>query len=152
MGAEARLAELGITLPPAPTPAGSYVPVNRSGHLIFTAGQIPTTDGQVSHRGVVGADVDLETANQAARVCALNGLAAVRKELGSLDGIEKVVKVTGFVNSAPGFTDQPKVVNGASDFLIEVFGDAGLHARSAVGVAGLPLGVCVEVEFIFQVK
>ncbi|MEN8150095.1 MAG: RidA family protein [Planctomycetota bacterium] len=152
MSAEARLAELGITLPEAPTPAGSYVPVNRTGNLVFTAGQIPTTDGAISHRGVVGADVDLETANAAARVCTLNGLAAVRKALGSLDEIEKVVKVTGFVSSAPGFTDQPKVINGASDFLLEVFGDAGLHARSAVGVAGLPLGVCVEVEFIFQVK
>lgn len=152
MGAEARLAELGITLPAAPTPAGSYVPVNRTGNLLFTAGQIPTTDGKISHQGVVGADVDLETANAAARVCALNGLAAVRKELGSLDRIVRVVKVTGFVRSAPGFTDQPKVVNGTSDFLLEVFGDAGLHARSAVGVSELPLGVCVEVEFIFEVE
>ena len=148
MGAESRIEELEITLPPAPTPAGSYVPVKRTGNLVFTAGQIPTTDGKISHQGVVGADVDIETAQEAARICTLNGLAAVRKELGSLDRIVSVVKVNGFVNSAPGFTDQPKVVNGASDFLIEVFGDAGYHARAAVGVAGLPLGVCVEVEFL----
>ena len=152
MSAEAKLAELGITLPAAPTPAGSYVPVRRTGNLLFTAGQIPTTDGKVSHQGVVGADVDLGTANEAARVCALNGLAAVRRELGSLDRIVSVVKVTGFVRSAPGFTDQPKVVNGTSDFLIEVFGEAGKHARSAVGVSELPLGVCVEVEFVFEVE
>jgi enamine deaminase RidA (YjgF/YER057c/UK114 family) len=151
MGAEAKLAELGLVLPEAYAPAGNYVPVNRAGDLLFTAGQVPSTDGQFSHFGVVGDDVDVEKAYEAARLCALSALAHARRELGTLDAIEKVVKVNGFVRSAPGFTDQPKVVNGASDLLVEVFGEAGKHARSAVGVNELPLGVCVEVEFIFRV-
>jgi len=151
VGAEARLTELGITLPEAYAPAGSYVPVNRTGDLLFTSGQVPVTDGEFSHRGTVGADVDLDTAYEAARLCGLSALAAARRELGSLDRIARVVKVNGFVRSAPGFADQPKVVNGTSDLLIEVFGDRGRHARSAVGVSELPLGVCVEVEFIFEV-
>jgi len=155
MGAEARLTELltkwGIALPEGYAPAGNYVPVNRAGDLIFTAGQVPSTDGEFSHFGTVGDDVDIDTAYEAARLCTLNALGAVRRELGSLDAVTKVVKVNGFVRSAPGFTDQPKVVNGASDLLIEVFGDAGKHARSAVGVNALPMGVCVEIEFVFLV-
>ena len=150
-GAEARLTELGIVLPDAYAPAGNYVPVNRAGDLLYTSGQVPSTDGQFSHFGVVGDDVDIETAYEAARICALSGLAHARRELGSLDAIKKVVKVNGFVRSASGFKDQPKVVNGASDLLVEIFGDAGKHARAAVGVNELPLGVCVEVEFVFLV-
>jgi enamine deaminase RidA (YjgF/YER057c/UK114 family) len=151
MGAEAKLAELGVVLPEAYAPAGNYVPVQRVGDLVYTAGQVPSTDGQFSHFGIVGDDVDVEKAYEAARLCALSALAHVRRELGSLDAVEKVVKVNGYVRSAPGFSDQPKVINGASDLLVEVFGDAGKHARAAVGVSELPLGVCVEVEFIFAV-
>jgi enamine deaminase RidA (YjgF/YER057c/UK114 family) len=151
MSIDARLAELGIELPAASAPAGNYVPVNRTGNLLYTSGQIPVQDGEIVYRGYVGADFDIEPAYAAARLCTLSALAAVRAELGSLDRVAKVVKVTGFVRSSAGFTDQPKVINGASDLLVEIFGDKGRHARAAVGVNELPLGVCVEVEFIFEI-
>ena len=147
MSATARLAELGITLPPVATPAGSYVPAVRTGNLVYTAGQVPVD----APKGKVGADVSAGDAKAAARMCALQALAAVDALVG-LDSIARIVKVVGFVASAPGFTDQPGVINGASDLLGEVFGEAGAHARAAVGVAELPLGVPVEVELIVEVR
>lgn len=144
------LASLGLELPPVPTPAGSYVPATRSGALVFTAGQLPFRDGELLATGRVGDGVSPEVANRAARLCALNALAAAASETGGLDNIRRVVKVTGFVASAPGFNAQPAVINGASDLLGEVFGENGLHARSAVGVAELPLGAPVEVEIVVE--
>jgi enamine deaminase RidA (YjgF/YER057c/UK114 family) len=145
-----RLVELGIPLPPVAPPAGVYLPAVRTGSLVFTAGQVPLVDGTVVATGKVGAGIDAETARQLARICALNALAAVDALVG-LDSVTRVVKVVGFVASAPGFTGQPAVVNGASDLLGEVFGEAGAHARSAVGVAELPLGAPVEVELVVEV-
>jgi enamine deaminase RidA (YjgF/YER057c/UK114 family) len=147
VSATARLAELGIPLPPVATPAGSYVPAVRTGNLVYTSGQVPMD----AAKGKVGAEVSAEDANAAARVCALQALAAVDALVG-LDSVVRVVKVVGFVASAPGFTGQPGVINGASDLLGEVFGEAGAHARSAVGVAELPGGVPVEVELIVEVR
>lgn len=145
-----RLRELGLELPDVAAPAGSYVPATRSGNLIFTAGQVPFVRGELSITGKVGESVSIEDATDAARTCALNALAAAAREAGGLDNIKSIVKVTGFVASASGFTNQPEVINGASDLLGEVFGEAGLHARSAVGVAELPLGAPVEVEIIVE--
>ncbi|PPK65820.1 RidA family protein [Actinokineospora auranticolor] len=150
MSWRARLAELGIDLPPVAAPAGSYVPAVRAGALVFTAGQIPLVDGAVAATGKVGAEVSPEEAQRLARVCALNALAAVDALVG-IDSVVRVVKVVGFVASAGGFTGQPAVLNGASDLLAEVFGEVGRHARSAVGVAELPLGVPVEVELVVEV-
>ena len=151
MGAwKERLAELGVTLPPVAPPVAAYVPAVRSGSHVYTSGQLPFVGGALETAGKVGADVDADTAKAAARTCALNALAAVDALVG-LDSVVRIVKVVGFVASAPGFTGQPGVVNGASDFLGEVFGDAGIHARSAVGVAELPLGAPVEVELIVEV-
>jgi enamine deaminase RidA (YjgF/YER057c/UK114 family) len=146
MGIEDRLLELSIELPPAPTPVASYVPVVVTDRLAFVSGQVAISDGEVMWTGKVGGDLGLDEAIAAARRCALQVLAALRAELGTLDRVARVVKVTVYVASAPGFTDQPKVANGASDLLVEVFGDAGRHARAAVGVAELPLGAPVEVE------
>lgn len=149
-GPASRLRDLGYELPPVPQPGGSYVPATRAGALIFTAGQLPFQDGELAFTGKVGDAVSLDEAKEAARLCALNALAAAAAETGGLDGISRIIKVTGYVASAPGFNDQPQVLNGASDFLGEVFGDAGLHARSAVGVAELPLGAPVEVELVVE--
>jgi enamine deaminase RidA (YjgF/YER057c/UK114 family) len=146
-----RLRELGLELPPVATPAGAYLPARRSGSLVFTAGQLPLVDGSLPATGRVGAEVGPDEANALARTCALNALAAVDALVG-LDAVTGVVKVVGFVASAPGFTGQPGVINGASDLLGEVFGEAGRHARSAVGVAMLPRGVPVEIEFVFALK
>jgi len=146
----ARLAELGIALPAVSAPAGSYVPARRSGSLVFTAGQVPIVDGKLAETGKVGADVDPSDAAGLARVCALNALAAVDALVG-LDAVTGVVKVVVFVASAPGFGGQPAVANGASDLLADVFGDAGRHARSAVGVAELPLDAPVEVELVVEI-
>lgn len=145
-----RLAELGIELPPVAAPVAAYVPAVVSGSLVFTAGQIPLVGGKVAATGHVGADVTPEDAARLARTCALNALAAVESVIGSLDRVTRIVKVVGFVASAPGFTGQPLVVNGASELLGEVFGEIGLHARSAVGVSELPLGVPVEVELVVE--
>ncbi|MDP9409943.1 MAG: RidA family protein [Actinomycetota bacterium] len=145
---ETRLRELGLELPAVPNPAGAYVPATRAGNLVFTAGQLPFRGGELSATGKVGAEVSAEEAYEAARLCALNALAAVAAETGGLGGIDRIVKVTGFVASAPGFNGQPGVLNGASELLGEVFGEAGLHARSAVGVAELPLDAPVEVELV----
>jgi enamine deaminase RidA (YjgF/YER057c/UK114 family) len=145
----ARLRELGLTLPSVAAPAGSYVPARRSGALVFTAGQLPFVDGTLAATGKVGAEVSPELGNDLARTCTLNALAAVDALVG-LDAVAGVVKVVGFVASAPGFTGQPGVINGASDLLADVFGEAGRHARSAVGVAELPLGAPVEVELVVE--
>ena len=147
---DARLAELGITLPGVATPAGAYIPALTTGNLVFTAGQIPFVDGALPLTGKVGAEVTPEQAKDLARVAALNALAAVESVIGSLDRVTRIVKLVGFVSSAPDFTGQPGVINGASDVLGEIFGDAGRHARSAVGVAVLPLDAPVEVELIVE--
>jgi enamine deaminase RidA (YjgF/YER057c/UK114 family) len=145
----ARLRELGITLPSVATPAGSYIPAKRAGSLVFTAGQVPFVDGALAATGKVGAEITPEQAYDLARTCTLNALAAVDGLVG-LDAVASVVKVVGFVASAPGFTGQPGVINGASELLADVFGEAGRHARSAVGVAELPLGAPVEVELVVE--
>jgi enamine deaminase RidA (YjgF/YER057c/UK114 family) len=145
-----RLAELGIALPPVAAPVAAYVPAVRAGDLVYTSGQLPTVGGALPRTGRVGAEVSTEDATAAARTCALNALAAVDALVG-LDAVRRVVKVVGFVASAPGFTDQPVVVNGASELLGAIFGEAGQHARSAVGVAELPKGAPVEVELIVEV-
>ncbi|MCY7342902.1 MAG: RidA family protein [Pseudonocardia sp.] len=145
-----RLAELGIALPAVAAPAGAYVPARRTGSLVFTAGQVPFVDGKLAAAGKVGSAVDAGDAYGLARTCTLNALAAIDALVG-LDAVTGVVKVVGFVASAPGFTGQPGVVNGASDLLGEVFGEAGRHARSAVGVAELPLDAPVEVELVVEV-
>ena len=143
-----RLAELGIELPAVAVPAGAYVPAVVNGHLVFTAGQIPFVDGALPATGKVGAGVEPEVAKDLARVCALNALAAIADVIGSLDRVTRIVKVVGFVASTPDVSGQPSVVNGASELLGELFGEAGRHARSAVGVAELPLDAPVEVELI----
>ena len=148
---DARLAELGLTLPDAPAPAANYVSFAIAGNLVHVSGQISRDDtGPIT--GKLGADVDVEAGAAAARTCALALIAQVRQACdGDLDRLVRVVKLTGFVNSTPDFTDQPKVVNGASDLMVEVFGERGRHARSAIGVAALPLGVAVEVEGVFEI-
>ena len=148
---EERLAELGIILPPAPQPVASYIPVKVVGDLAWVAGQIPMQDGAVTVAGKVGGEVTTDDANAGARRCALQALAALQAALGTLDAVKGIVKLDVFVASAPGFTDHPKVANGASDLLVEVFGDAGRHARAAVGVPELPLGAAVEVALLVQV-
>jgi enamine deaminase RidA (YjgF/YER057c/UK114 family) len=145
---ETRLRDLGLELPALPDPAGAYVPATRVGNLIFTAGQLPFARGELYATGKVGEGVSAEEAHEAARLCALNALAAAAAETGGLGRIDRIVKVTGFVASAPGFNGQPAVLNGASELLGEVFGEAGLHVRSAVGVAELPLNAPVEVELV----
>lgn len=146
-----RLAGLGIILPGAPVPAGVYVPAVRVGDIVYTAGQLPFVDGQLTVSGLVGAEVDVQQAAEAARVAALNAIAAVVDVAGSIDAVGRVVKVVVFVASAPGFVDQPAVANGASELFGAVFGRAGVHARSAVGVAVLPKNSPVEVELVVQV-
>jgi enamine deaminase RidA (YjgF/YER057c/UK114 family) len=150
-GPEARLAELGLTLPEVVRPLAAYVPAVRTGSYVYVSGQLPMVNGELSATGKVGAEVDVAEAKALARVCALNALAAAAAAAGGLAAITRIVKVTGFVASAPDFTDQPLVVNGASELLVEVFGDAGRHARSAVGVAALPRDTPVEVELIAEV-
>jgi enamine deaminase RidA (YjgF/YER057c/UK114 family) len=152
MGAEDRLAELHIDLPPVPTPVASYVPVAVSGTLAYVSGQVPLAEGELLWRGKLGDELSVEEGGEASRRCALQILAALRSALGTLDRVSRIVKVSVFVASAPGFTDQPKVANGASDLLAEIFGEAGRHARAAVGVAELPLGAPVEVELIAEIR
>ncbi|HVX03470.1 MAG TPA: RidA family protein [Nitrososphaera sp.] len=149
--AEQILESLGITLPTPPAPAGSYVPVVVSGNLAFVAGQIPVEAGQVKFKGKVGKDISVEAGQQAARLCTINALAQLKASLGSLGHVKRIVKMTGFVNCEPAFTNQSKVINGASDFLVQVFGENGRHARVAVGVSSLPLESSVEVEFIAEI-
>ena len=151
MGAESRLAELGITVPDVVPPVAAYQPTARTGNLVFTSGQLPARDGEMIAIGKLGGEVSEEQGYDCARQCALNALAAVRAEIGSLDRVVRVVKAVVFVASTPDFTGQPKVANGASELLGEVFGEAGKHARSAVGVSALPLDVPVEVEIVVEV-
>lgn len=149
---ESRLKDLGLTLPDAPAPVANYVPTALTGGLLFVSGQVSRkADGQVI-KGKLGAGLDMAQGREAAKVCALNILAQAKAALGSLDRIERVVKLTGFVNAAPQFTDHPQVVNGASDLLVEVLGDKGRHTRSAVGMSSLPIDAAVEVEAILAVK
>lgn len=148
---EDRLRELGYEVPEVAAPVAAYVPALRRGDVVYTSGQLPFVDGALPATGKVGAEVTAEQAEDLARLCALNGLAAARGILGSLDKITRVVKVTAFVSSDPSFTGQPAVANGASVFLGKVFGDSGIHVRSAVGVSVLPLDAPVEIEFVFEV-
>ncbi|OSQ38796.1 RidA family protein [Thalassospira mesophila] len=148
---EARLGELGITLPQANAPVANYLPYVRSGNLVNISGQITMENGELKFIGKLGKEYGVEDGQKAARLCALNLVAQLRAAIGDLDNVIRVVKLNAFVNSAPDFTDQPKVVNGASDTMVEIFGDAGKHARSAVGVASLPLGVAVEIDGVFEV-
>ena len=149
---EQRIADLGITLPDVAKPRWAYRPCVRSGNLLFISGQIATEAGRILHPGKLGREVDIASGVEAARGCAISALAIVRNELGSLDNVAQVVKLTVFVASAAGFGEQPTVANGASELLRDIFGEAGLGARSAVGVAELPLGACVEAEFVFEAK
>ena len=149
---EQRLAALGITLPQAPAPVANYVPTVVSGNLLFISGQISKPGTGPVITGKLGAGLEIAKGREAARTCALNILAQAQGALGTLDRIVRVVKLTGFVNAAPSFTDHPQVVNGASDLLVEVLGDKGRHTRSAVGVSGLPLDAAVEVEAIIEIR
>lgn len=149
---EDRIAGLGLTLPSESPPLAAYVPAVRSGDLVFTSGQLPRLDGKLLGTGKVGAEVTAEDAKELAKACILNALAAIRVEVGDLSKVRRVVKVVGFVASDPGFNDQPGVVNGASELLGEVFGERGVHARSAVGVAVLPLDAPVEIELVVEVE
>lgn len=148
---EDRINSLGITLPQAPAPVAAYVPAVRTGSLLVVSGQLPFRDGSLMVTGSVPGDVSVENAQQCARQCVLNGLAVAKADLGSLDAIARVVRVGCFVCSDPGFGDQPKVANGASELLQEIFGDAGRHARAALGSVALPLHAPVEIEFLFEV-
>ena len=148
---ESRLAALSLVLPPLATPVAAYVPAVRSGSLVWTSGQLPLVDGALLATGKVGAEVTAEVAKELARTCALNALAAVKSQIGDLALVQRVVKVVGFVASSPDFTGQPGVVNGASELLGAVFGSAGAHARSAVGVVALPMDAPVEVELVVEV-
>lgn len=152
MSAEKRLVELGFTLPTPAAPVAAYIPTRRSGNLLFVSGQIPVRDGKIIATGTVPSTVSVESARDCARQCALNGLAAAKAALGSLDRIRQVVRVGCFVACDTGFGDQPKVANAASELLVEVFGEPGRHARAAVGTNALPLNVPVEVEFVFEVE
>ncbi|MBZ4654457.1 MAG: endoribonuclease family protein [Peptococcaceae bacterium] len=149
---EKKLAEMGLSIPEAPKPVAAYVPAVKTGEYIYTSGQIPLVNGELKFKGKIGAEMTLEQGYEAAKVCALNCLSVIKGLIGDLDKIEQVVKVVGFVNSAPGFNMQPKVINGASELLGAVLGEKGFHARSAVGVNELPLDATVEVEMIVKVK
>ena len=151
MSANAKIRELGITLPEVAKPAGAYVPAVQSGNLVFTAGQIPLVEGKLFATGKVGKEISVEQAKDIARICALNAVAAIKGVVGDLDRVKKVVKVVGFVASTSDFTQQPQVINGASELLEQIFGENGIHSRSAVGVAVLPLDAPVEVELIVEI-
>ena len=148
---EQKIKDLGLELPETSKPLAAYIPAVKTGNLVFTSGQLPIVSGQLTKTGKVGSEVSPEEAKELARVCALNALAAIKMVIGDLEKIKRIVKVVGFVSSAPNFTGQPAVINGASDFLGEVLGDRGIHARSAVGVAVLPLDAPVEVELIIEI-
>jgi enamine deaminase RidA (YjgF/YER057c/UK114 family) len=152
MDYEKTIAELGFTLPPAPAPAGNYLPFVRSGRLVFLAGTLPLRDGAITHAGQVGRDLDVAAGYAAAQVCALNTIAALKMAAGSLDKLERFVLVNGFVNGVAGFPDSPAVINGASDLLVKIFGERGRHARAAVAVAGLPKNAAVEIQCVAELK
>lgn len=152
MNYEAKLAELGLTLPNPPAAAGSYVPTVRTGNLLYCAGTICMIDGKMTHTGQVGKEQTVDSAKNAAEVCALNTLANIKAAVGSLDKVTRIVFVSGFVNAVDGFTDSPAVINGASDLFVKVFGEAGKHARAAVAVNGLPRGSTTEIQVVAEVK
>ena len=152
MSFEAKLTELGITLPPAPKPVATYIPAVRAGDLLFLSGTGPFKDGKIAFAGKLGRDLTVEQGADAARLTLLNALAMVRQEIGTLDRVVRIVRLTGHVASAEGFTQQPAVINGASDLLVQIFGEAGRHARLALGAAELPLNMCIEIELILQVR
>lgn len=149
---DARLKTLGVTLPTPPLPVASYVPCTISGNIVFVSGQIPIADGAIKYVGKLGVDVPMETGQAAAQLCAINVLAQLKAAIGDLDRVTKCLKLGVFVNAAPDYSQHPEVANGASDLIAAVFGDAGKHARAAVGVGSLPRGVAVEVEAIFEIK
>ena len=149
---ENKLKQIGLNLPEAPKPVAAYVPAKQVGKLVFTAGQLPMVSGELISKGLLGKDVEVEEANKAARICTLNALAAIKSIIGDLDRIKQIVRVVGYVASVPTFTQQPAVVNGASELLLEIFGEAGKHARSAVGMAVLPLNASVEIELTIEVE
>lgn len=152
MSIEAKLAELGLSIPQAAKPVAAYIPAVRTGNLVFVSGQLPLVNGELQCQGLLGRDVDVAQGAAAARLCAINGLAALKTVEPDLNRVKRIVKVTGFVSCTPEFTAQPKVVNGASELLQAIFGERGTHARSAVGMASLPLGAAVEVEMIVEVE
>jgi len=149
---EENLARIGLSLPDAPKPVAAYVPAKQTGNLVFTAGQLPMVNGELISKGLLGQDVEIDEANKAARICTLNALAAIKGVIGDLDRIKQIVRVVGYVASVPTFTQQPAVVNGASELLLEIFGENGKHARSAVGMAVLPLNASVEIELTVEVE
>ena len=149
---ESRIKEIGFSLPEAPKPVAAYIPAKQTGKLVFTAGQLPMVNGELISKGLLGQDVEIEEANKAARICTLNALAAIKGVIGDLDRIKHIVRVVGYVASVPTFTQQPAVVNGASELLLEIFGENGKHARSAVGMAVLPLNASVEIELTVEVE
>jgi enamine deaminase RidA (YjgF/YER057c/UK114 family) len=148
---EAKLKEMGIEVPEAPKPLAAYIPVIKTGNLVMTAGQLPMQEGELKFKGKVGTDISVEEAQKAAEMCALNCLSVIKSEIGNLDSVKRIVKLTVFVNSADGFTGQPQVANGASEFIVEVFGETGKHVRAAVGVNELPIDAAVEIEMIVEV-
>ena len=149
---ELKLKELGILLPEPAKPVAAYIPAKQTGKLVFTAGQLPMVQGELISKGLLGQEVEIEEANKAARICTLNALAAIKGVIGDLDRIKQIVRVVGYVASIPTFTQQPAVVNGASELLLEIFGENGKHARSAVGMAVLPLNASVEIELTVEVE
>jgi enamine deaminase RidA (YjgF/YER057c/UK114 family) len=149
---ENKIKVLNLTLPEAPKPVAAYIPAKQTGNLVFTAGQLPMVSGELISKGLLGQDVEIDEANKAARICTLNALAAIKGVIGDLDRIKQIVRVVGYVASVPTFTQQPAVVNGASELLLEIFGENGKHARSAVGMAVLPLNASVEIELTVEIE
>lgn len=149
---EEKIRELGFKIPEAPKPLAAYIPAIRVNNLVFTAGQLPMEDGQLKYKGKVGKDLTEDEGRKAAEICALNCLSVIKSVTGTLDNIERIVKLTVFVNNVDGFGAQPKVANGASELMVKIFGENGKHARSAVGVSGLPLDAPVEIEMVVKVK
>jgi enamine deaminase RidA (YjgF/YER057c/UK114 family) len=149
---EIKIADLGYAIPEAPKPVAAYIPAKQTGNLVFTAGQLPMVSGELISKGLLGQDVEIDEANKAARICTLNALAAIKGVIGDLDRIKQIVRVVGYVASVPTFTQQPAVVNGASELLLEIFGENGKHARSAIGMAVLPLNASVEIELTVEVE
>jgi enamine deaminase RidA (YjgF/YER057c/UK114 family) len=149
---ESKIAKLSLSLPEAPKPVAAYIPAKQTGNLVFTSGQLPMVNGELISKGLLGQDVEIDEANKAARICTLNALAAIKGVIGDLDRIKQIVRVVGYVASVPTFTQQPAVVNGASELLLEIFGENGKHARSAVGMAVLPLNASVEIELTVEIE
>ena len=149
---ESRIEQIGLNIPKAPKPVAAYIPAKQTGKLVFTAGQLPMVNGELISKGLLGQDVEIDEANKAARICTLNALAAIKGVIGDLDRIKQIVRVVGYVASVPTFTQQPAVVNGASELLLEIFGENGKHARSAVGMAVLPLNASVEIGLTVEVE